>query len=156
MKTKSYSSKLEDPRWKIKRDEILRRDNHRCQICGNNEGILHVHHKYYVNLKEPYEYPNDALITLCERCHNDEHNTLEKKLQERLGEVTNDYIFSLTKEMLLYSPGFIFEFGELGEWAKREILYEMYDLIQRKLVDKYNYRRKQDFIHDKEIEETPF
>jgi hypothetical protein len=34
--------------------------------------MLHVHHKYYENGNEPWEYANNALITLCEKCHNEE------------------------------------------------------------------------------------
>ena len=34
---------------------------------------LHVHHKYYILNKLPWEYDNDALITLCELCHIEIH-----------------------------------------------------------------------------------
>jgi 5-methylcytosine-specific restriction endonuclease McrA len=36
--------------------------------------ILHVHHKYYINYRLAWEYSNDALITLCQTCHQDLHN----------------------------------------------------------------------------------
>lgn len=36
---------------------------------------LNVHHKYYVAGKNPWEYSNDALITLCQDCHCDEHKS---------------------------------------------------------------------------------
>ena len=36
---------------------------------------LNVHHKYYVNGLKPWEYDNDALITLCQDCHMKEHQT---------------------------------------------------------------------------------
>ena len=36
---------------------------------------LNVHHKYYVKGKAPWEYENDALITLCQDCHGLEHKT---------------------------------------------------------------------------------
>jgi 5-methylcytosine-specific restriction endonuclease McrA len=39
--------------------------------------ILHVHHKYYINDKLPWEYSNDALITLCQICHQDVHDNTE-------------------------------------------------------------------------------
>ncbi len=35
---------------------------------------LHVHHKYYVLSKLPWEYQDDALITLCNWCHWKEHH----------------------------------------------------------------------------------
>ena len=34
---------------------------------------LHVHHKYYVAGKNPWEYPVDALVTLCWHCHEEQH-----------------------------------------------------------------------------------
>lgn len=36
---------------------------------------LNVHHKYYVNGKNPWEYDDDALITLCQDCHCLEHKS---------------------------------------------------------------------------------
>jgi 5-methylcytosine-specific restriction endonuclease McrA len=35
---------------------------------------LHVHHKYYIEGRNPWEYSNDALITLCETCHDEKHS----------------------------------------------------------------------------------
>ena len=34
---------------------------------------LHIHHKYYQKEKLPWQYPNDALITLCWECHENLH-----------------------------------------------------------------------------------
>ena len=34
---------------------------------------LHIHHKYYINEFMAWEYDNDALITLCETCHQELH-----------------------------------------------------------------------------------
>lgn len=34
---------------------------------------LNVHHKYYVKGKSPWEYKDDALITLCGNCHKKKH-----------------------------------------------------------------------------------
>ena len=36
--------------------------------------ILCVHHKYYIDKKQPWEYLNNALITLCQNCHQDLHD----------------------------------------------------------------------------------
>ena len=35
--------------------------------------ILHVHHLYYIKAKFPWEYQNEALITLCNNCHLEVH-----------------------------------------------------------------------------------
>lgn len=44
-----------------------------------NEGMLfrftplNIHHKYYIRDKEPWDYDNDALVTLCSFCHQKRH-----------------------------------------------------------------------------------
>lgn len=69
----TYSEKLNNPRWFSKRAHILSRDNFKCKICNNESSDqLEVHHKYYLRGKEPWEYENNALITLCKVCHEPE------------------------------------------------------------------------------------
>ncbi len=75
-----YSEKFKDPRWQKKRLEILERDEFSCQICFDTESTLHVHHKYYEGNKDPWNYPNHILVTLCSDCHESEH--LNKKDNE--------------------------------------------------------------------------
>ncbi len=68
---KTYSEKLKDPKWQRKRLEIMQRDDFTCQgyheQCEGKQ--LQIHHIYYKKGKEPWEYDNDELITLCEDCH---------------------------------------------------------------------------------------
>jgi hypothetical protein len=72
-----YSEKLKDPHWQKKRLEILKRDDFKCRNCYNDSKTLHVHHIYYLKeYKNPWEYDNDLLITLCESCHEIEHSYL--------------------------------------------------------------------------------
>lgn len=68
----AYSAKLRDPRWQKMRLEILNRDEWTCAICGDNETTLNVHHRWYERGKEPWESPAEALVTLCEVCHEQE------------------------------------------------------------------------------------
>ena len=74
-----YQEKLLDPRWQKKKSEILQRDDFTCQEkrCGRKDKTLHVHHVDYVPGMEPWEYPSDMLITLCEDCHYKEKNRSE-------------------------------------------------------------------------------
>lgn len=37
--------------------------------------ILHVHHKYYIKDKYPWEYKDSALTTVCTKCHTYIHET---------------------------------------------------------------------------------
>lgn len=73
-----YAILLKRPEWQRKRLEILQRDNFKCAKCGSDKKTLNVHHKYYINGLFPWEYPDDAYITLCEDCHSLEHNIKEK------------------------------------------------------------------------------
>lgn len=68
-----YSKKFKDPRWQKKRLEILNRDDWQCSLCNDEKETLHIHHLYYKKNKNPWDYPNDALITLCESCHSSMH-----------------------------------------------------------------------------------
>ena len=69
----TYSKKLTNPKWQRRRSKILERDDFQCQICGDIERTLHVHHMYYIPKLEPWEYPGNALITLCEWHHLEIH-----------------------------------------------------------------------------------
>lgn len=67
----TYWQKLQDPRWQKKRLEILNRDRFKCKGCGATDKQLHVHHNYYISKRDPWEYPDSALKTLCWACHEE-------------------------------------------------------------------------------------
>lgn len=76
----SYGELLFRPEWKQKRAQILFRDNYTCQFCGStNRESLQVHHRQYhfINrlekFKDPWDYPEECLITICKRCHDRGH-----------------------------------------------------------------------------------
>jgi len=64
-----YAIKYKDPRWQKKRLEVMQRDEFRCLHCGNEKATLNVHHCFYVAGRDPWEYDNECLQTLCEECH---------------------------------------------------------------------------------------
>jgi len=72
----TYAEKLKDPRWQKKRLEIFQRDNFRCMECFSDTKTLQVHHKAYKG-KDPWDTPNELLITYCERCHQNEEEKLK-------------------------------------------------------------------------------
>jgi len=80
---RAYQKKLRDKRWKAKRLQILERDGHKCVECEAVSGLA-VHHRQYVPGAEPWESPNDDLVTWCKKCHyrhhmsekNREHNAM--------------------------------------------------------------------------------
>jgi len=74
----TYGAALLDERWKKKRKEILARDHHRCVNCQSQDK-LQVHHRQYHfqmklrKFKDPWDYPDVLMITLCQRCHQRGH-----------------------------------------------------------------------------------
>lgn len=81
----TYEEKLLDPRWQKRKSEILTRDNYTCKSCGSKHITLHAHHIFYIPETNPWDYKDDAFITLCEVCHNTQHligNTLQQYLLE--------------------------------------------------------------------------
>ena len=66
----TYAEKRRKPDWQKKRLTILNRDKWTCQLCKDNLTELHVHHKYYTKGAEPWEYPDEALISYCKHCHH--------------------------------------------------------------------------------------
>lgn len=83
----TYDILLQDIRWQNKRNEILQRDKYKCSYCGS-EITLQVHHKYYNKYSDgkkvnPWDYPNDAFITLCKDCHKKVHKNNKIKTYYR-------------------------------------------------------------------------
>lgn len=66
---KTYYDKLKDPRWQKKRLQVMNRDKWTCKKCGDTETTLNIHHLKYESGKNPWEYDNKDLVTLCEDCH---------------------------------------------------------------------------------------
>jgi hypothetical protein len=71
-----YLDKLKDPRWQKKRLEIFERDGWTCKKCEDSESTLHIHHLVYLNGKDPWEIPDGFLITLCQKCHEENNPDL--------------------------------------------------------------------------------
>lgn len=73
-----YSEQLKTKAWQDKALEIKRRDNFTCQVCKEQAKKLHAHHKTYVFDWKAWEYPNEYLITLCEYCHLEAHDWIDR------------------------------------------------------------------------------
>lgn len=80
-----YEALLQRPEWKAKKKRIIKRDGCCCSRCGCTDRPLQVHHKYYLNYPDdtkvfPWQYPDDALITLCPDCHKKAHSNHKPKV----------------------------------------------------------------------------
>jgi 5-methylcytosine-specific restriction endonuclease McrA len=71
----TYSDYIKSNKWFNLRSARISIDNHKCQKCGFEEE-LNVHHKTYKNL---FNENMEDLITLCKRCHCDEHERIRKE-----------------------------------------------------------------------------
>ena len=69
-----YEQQLNDTRWKLKANNIRKRDNHECQVCGAKKKQLDVHHIRYVSGREAWDYDDGDLVTLCHECHEEIHD----------------------------------------------------------------------------------
>lgn len=56
----------------------MERDGFECCECGDKETTLNVHHSYYTKGAKPWEYPDESLKCLCEKCHQSRHNSLSE------------------------------------------------------------------------------
>jgi hypothetical protein len=65
----SYFDLLKDPRWAAKRNRIVRRASEHCEDCGNRTNRVEVHHCYYRYGRYPWQYPDAALLAVCQDCH---------------------------------------------------------------------------------------
>ena len=70
-----YAEKLKHPSWQRKRLEVLQRDGFKCRYCKDETSTLHVHHLHYVKGRNPWDYDNASLVTLCHVCHDNEHDS---------------------------------------------------------------------------------
>lgn len=104
MKNLTYVDKLKDPRWIEVAARIRQRDNCTCQHCETKDRILDVHHIYYQRGLEPWEYPDEALMTLCRICHGSTEDlkkmvgilAANKSIKDRLWAVVHAHEASIT------------------------------------------------------------
>lgn len=77
-KIPTYEELLKSPKWLKKRKYILEKYGNICSICKSTSN-LQVHHLYYEKdsngkWKNPWNYPDDAFVVLCSKCHKEIHD----------------------------------------------------------------------------------
>ncbi len=97
-----YAAKYKHPNWQKKRLEILSRDNFKCLGCDDGNKTLNVHHRIYITGREPWDYHESLLATLCEDCHKDIHEGEDRCSNDWIGH--GEVIFLNETEEVAWSP----------------------------------------------------
>ena len=67
-------SSLRELGW-INKDVVIEVEIDELQIIDAEKPYhLEFHHKYYLETKLPWQYPDDTLVTLCNWCHQEIHD----------------------------------------------------------------------------------
>lgn len=75
-----YSNYIQSEDWKLKRSEVLLRDNNLCQVC-KKDAAEEVHHITYDNL---FNEKLEDLLSVCKICHKEIHSQLKKEELEEI------------------------------------------------------------------------
>lgn len=74
----SYAEQLRHPKWQEKRLRVFQAAGFRCARCESNSRELHAHHKLYLKGHKAWEYEDDLIECLCDRCHDVAHAEREE------------------------------------------------------------------------------
>jgi hypothetical protein len=141
----NYSELLKDPRWQKKRLLVFERDNWTCQSCLDTESTLHVHHTKYIG-EFPWECPDEYLMTLCEKCHEEEEFNKDIDVYESLSDlgITRRHLGILidhvryrmlhptNDENAMYRPFWMFHYCILRELVPNDELSKYIEYLENK------------------------
>jgi|SRR6185436_14576533 len=141
-RAKTYTELLKMPEWFRRRAEIIELANRKCHDCGACQigcescdfhdmplVALEVHHKYYVRGRKPWEYPDEALESLCHECH-EQRTLLDDVLRIAIGILEKPHqewllaqVKNLLSEQAARHPGYKFPYkdlpSELADYCRR-------------------------------------
>ncbi len=81
----TYAEKLRTHEWRQFRLRLINKAGRKCVECGcvhEEEEPLQIHHVIYIRRMEPWDYPDELCLVLCDSCHfnrqvNDEETQVE-------------------------------------------------------------------------------
>lgn len=79
-----YQKLLRDPRWAEFSDEVKSRKGNVCEVCGDDDVKLEVHHLGYKEDHLPWEYEDYEVAVVCRDCHADFHKRADELWNEVL------------------------------------------------------------------------
>ncbi len=127
----TYAEKLRDVRWKRRRDDLLRRSNYTCCECceplATGTMDLQVHHVVYITALDPWDYPDELLVVVCD-WHHKERQAVEQAIYAEVGK----HLATLNVHEMRRQPIFAFfeedsTFDYFPAW-QRELLRHERDL----------------------------
>ena len=74
--TRGWKAFYHTHKWRKKREEILKRDRHSCQVCrsrGKYTRANTVHHIRHLKDEPELALTDENLVSLCASCHEDMH-----------------------------------------------------------------------------------
>lgn len=99
----SYYELLRHPEWQKKRLRVMEAAGFACQECSATDKTLNVHHRHYRKGAKPWEHEDHELQCLCEDCHTQRHEVLER-LKVTVGQLSSwwlDILVGCAKGLLL-------------------------------------------------------
>jgi hypothetical protein len=94
----NWREKYNDSRWQKKSNKIRHRDGMKCMKCGRTDAILTAHHLYYIYGNDPWDCPDDWLVTMCRECHDEE--AVAKEYVKDIARVFRLNYFASTLKMI--------------------------------------------------------
>lgn len=63
-----------DPKWQRKRLERFNAAGWTCTECGGKQSELNLHHYWYEDGRDVWDYPDECFAVLCAKCHKSWHD----------------------------------------------------------------------------------
>lgn len=83
--------KFLDPRWQQFRLKRLERADWQCEACSDSTSTLHVHHVFYIQGRDPWDYLPESTVVLCDQCHDMEHDFTNSERPSHFGFANWEY-----------------------------------------------------------------
>ena len=148
--------KFRGENWKEIRLDILKRDNFKCQLCGEKNKRLDVHH--IIPYSETQDNSLYNLITLCKRCHIIHERGYSRLMIydediaiTHVPKIIQEQFFELAeKDLKLRGPGDVYG---TSQWGLPDLA--MANLNNLPLIEKTRQAAKELLEKDPSLEQFP-
>ncbi len=101
-----YEDQLKDPRWQRRRLEKMNACGFQCEMCGDGEEELNIHHEEYINYRAPWSYDDTQLLCLCRTCHTIAHLP-KHKVAIHGNKYTELFLAALSEKVVFFEGGYL-------------------------------------------------